>query len=126
MDREQRIRERAHAIWEAEGRPHGRHEEFWARAEEDVRAQEASSQADTKSVEEAMPAASTPAKAPRGGKARTGETKSAAAGTGSTGEAASGEKASRGRKSAKAEPSADAEATSSDAAPVPARRRKQS
>lgn len=31
--REQRIRERAYHLWEADGRPHGRHEEYWERAE---------------------------------------------------------------------------------------------
>lgn len=32
MDREDRIRERAHRIWEEEGRPLGRHEQHWHRA----------------------------------------------------------------------------------------------
>jgi hypothetical protein len=32
--REQRIRERAHRIWVAEGRPEGRADEYWRRAEE--------------------------------------------------------------------------------------------
>ncbi|HUO93156.1 MAG TPA: DUF2934 domain-containing protein [Rhizomicrobium sp.] len=32
MDDEQRIRERAHAIWEAEGRPDGCEKEHWQRA----------------------------------------------------------------------------------------------
>lgn len=32
MDDEQRIRERAHAIWEADGRPEGREKEHWQRA----------------------------------------------------------------------------------------------
>ncbi|MBN8905656.1 MAG: DUF2934 domain-containing protein [Alphaproteobacteria bacterium] len=31
-DREQRIRERAYSLWEEEGRPDGRGEEFWERA----------------------------------------------------------------------------------------------
>jgi len=36
-DREERIRKRAHAIWEEEGRPEGREYSHWlrARAEED-------------------------------------------------------------------------------------------
>ena len=33
QEREEQIRQRAHEIWEAEGRPEGRHEEHWARAE---------------------------------------------------------------------------------------------
>jgi hypothetical protein len=32
--REQRVRERAYALWEAEGKPHGRDVEFWERARE--------------------------------------------------------------------------------------------
>jgi CBS domain-containing protein len=32
FEREQRIRERAHALWEREGRPEGRDEEHWAQA----------------------------------------------------------------------------------------------
>lgn len=35
-DREQRIRERAHRIWEEEGRPEGREDEHWRRAEREV------------------------------------------------------------------------------------------
>lgn len=31
--RESRIRERAYALWEKEGSPEGREEEFWVRAE---------------------------------------------------------------------------------------------
>lgn len=30
--REQRVRERAYHLWEQEGRPHGRDQEFWERA----------------------------------------------------------------------------------------------
>ena len=40
-DREQRIRERAHRIWEAEGRPEGRELEHWQRATDEI-AKEAS------------------------------------------------------------------------------------
>ena len=32
FEREQRIRKRAHALWEREGRPEGRNEEHWAQA----------------------------------------------------------------------------------------------
>jgi hypothetical protein len=35
-DREHRIRQRAHAIWEREGRPSGRDREHWERAARDV------------------------------------------------------------------------------------------
>ena len=32
--REARIKERAYHLWEADGRPHGRHDEYWERARE--------------------------------------------------------------------------------------------
>lgn len=32
MDDDERIRDRAYAIWEEEGRPHGQHESHWHRA----------------------------------------------------------------------------------------------
>lgn len=35
-DREHRIRERAHALWEQEGRPEGRHEDHWHQASREV------------------------------------------------------------------------------------------
>ncbi len=34
QDRQQRIRERAYHLWEADGSPHGRHDEYWERAQE--------------------------------------------------------------------------------------------
>jgi hypothetical protein len=33
---EQRILERAHQIWEEEGRPHGRDQEHWRQAEQEI------------------------------------------------------------------------------------------
>ncbi len=36
---EQRVRERAYAIWESEGRPQGRHREHWWRAEREILAE---------------------------------------------------------------------------------------
>jgi hypothetical protein len=33
-NREQLIRERAHSLWEADGRPEGREQEYWFRAEQ--------------------------------------------------------------------------------------------
>jgi DUF2934 family protein len=42
MDRtwEEKVRERAHAIWEREGRPQNAAEQHWSRAEEELRAEE--------------------------------------------------------------------------------------
>ena len=44
-DREHRIRERAHDLWQAEGRPDGRHERHWLAAEEEFDRQHAASEA---------------------------------------------------------------------------------
>ena len=41
-DREQKIRERAHQIWEQEGRPDGREQEHWERPSREVDAKEGS------------------------------------------------------------------------------------
>jgi hypothetical protein len=35
-DREQKIRQRAYGIWEAEGHPHGRDQDHWHRAAQEV------------------------------------------------------------------------------------------
>jgi hypothetical protein len=35
-DREHRIRERAHALWEQAGRPEGRHDEHWRQASQEI------------------------------------------------------------------------------------------
>ena len=43
QDVEQRIRERAYLLWEMEGRPDGREDEYWHRARERI---EAEAQAD--------------------------------------------------------------------------------
>ncbi|MFL5285170.1 MAG: DUF2934 domain-containing protein [Rhodopila sp.] len=57
-DHEQRVRECAYHLWEAEGKPHGRDVEFWERARTLVGAEESA-------VPEAPPAAETKPKAPR-------------------------------------------------------------
>ena len=44
-DREERIKERAYAIWLAEGRVHGRHQDHWHRAEREVAAEETAGKA---------------------------------------------------------------------------------
>lgn len=38
-DREHRIRERAHAIWEGQGRPHGADREHWEQATKEIDAE---------------------------------------------------------------------------------------
>ncbi|MFB2552232.1 DUF2934 domain-containing protein [Ensifer soli] len=46
-DREHRIRKRAHALWEDDGRPDGRHEHHWQQAEEEFNAEIRHVHADT-------------------------------------------------------------------------------
>jgi hypothetical protein len=40
-DRDARIRERAHALWEREGRQHGQHDRHWAQAVAEIDAEDA-------------------------------------------------------------------------------------
>ena len=42
MPDEDRIRRRAHAIWEHEGRPEGREQEHWAQARQEIEAEQSS------------------------------------------------------------------------------------
>jgi Protein of unknown function (DUF2934) len=51
-----RLRERAHAIWDREGRPVGEHERHWAMAEEELRS-EGRGRAGTSGTEEGATAA---------------------------------------------------------------------
>jgi len=57
-DREERIRRRAHEIWEREGKPHGRDGEHWRQAASEIDAEVAASGLETKSAEPAQPEAS--------------------------------------------------------------------
>ena len=41
-DWQERIRQRAQAIWEREGRPEGRHEDHWREAEKEIAAEDSS------------------------------------------------------------------------------------
>ena len=43
--REERIRQRAYAIWQSEGHGHGRHEDHWHRAEREIAEEAGSSKA---------------------------------------------------------------------------------
>ena len=40
-DRQHRIRQRAHAIWESHGRPHGADREHWEQATREIDAEDA-------------------------------------------------------------------------------------
>lgn len=71
-DREERIRRRAHEIWEREGQPEGKHDEHWAQATAEVAAED-----DKGSKGKA-------GTAKRPGKAETGKTEAAKAGAAKT------------------------------------------
>ena len=43
LDKQTLIEQRAYALWQREGRPHGRHEEHWHRATREVEAEEGGS-----------------------------------------------------------------------------------
>ena len=45
---EHRIRDRAYAIWEQEGRPEGKQDEHWRRAEAEIAAEEQDAAAEAK------------------------------------------------------------------------------
>lgn len=51
QDHQDRIRQRAHEIWESEGRPEGRDADHWSRAEEELRSQEGNDKSDEQSSE---------------------------------------------------------------------------
>ncbi len=69
--REEKIRQRAHALWEREGRPHGAHDRHWHQATSEVDAEDATAAgepaAGTKSSAKAKAStmAAAPAKVPK-------------------------------------------------------------
>ena len=62
-DRQERIRKRAHAIWESNGRPHGSDREHWEQATREIDALDASAKA--KKPAAAKPAAAKAAPKPK-------------------------------------------------------------
>ena len=65
-EREQRIRQRAHAIWEAEGHPHGSDRSHWDQAVREIDAEEAAQKKPARAAGKASAkaAADKPVKAP--------------------------------------------------------------
>jgi hypothetical protein len=57
-DYEQKIRQRAHEIWESEGRPEGRHEHHWQKASDEHASQTNGADAGRKNASETTPLAS--------------------------------------------------------------------
>jgi hypothetical protein len=58
IDREQRIREHAYSLWEAEGGIHGRHEDHWHQAEREIGETEPDAFSDKTAGPDTPPAAS--------------------------------------------------------------------
>jgi len=109
-DMNERIERRAHEIWEREGKPHGKHDEHWAQAEAEIRAEGEAGKRDkpAKSKATAKPQAKPKNGAGKGGTRAAAENLSAVAagrseqtGTTKTGGQISRGGASRG-KTAKA------------------------
>ena len=63
-DRQERIRKRAHAIWESHGRPDGSDREHWEQATREIDAQDASAKAKKPAAAKAAPKPKVAAKAP--------------------------------------------------------------
>ncbi|WP_173931862.1 DUF2934 domain-containing protein [Chelativorans sp. Marseille-P2723] len=53
-ERDEKIRQRAYEIWEAEGRPEGREAEHWARASQEIEAESAPNSAETDNGRDAV------------------------------------------------------------------------
>ena len=75
-DRDERIRQRAHELWEREGRPHGRHDDHWQQAREEIDAE--ALQMDSMKGVSADPAQDSPAPKRRGRPAKSDATEAAA------------------------------------------------
>jgi hypothetical protein len=77
-DREERIRQRAYAIWQSEGHGHGREEEHWHRAEREIAAEETRS---TKAPRRAARAGKAPEKSAAATSAAVSPARSRSVGT---------------------------------------------
>lgn len=63
-DRQHRIRQRAHAIWESHGRPHGHDRDHWDQATREIEAEEAKARKPMRAATVSKPKAPAKAKAP--------------------------------------------------------------
>lgn len=61
-DRQQKIQERAYAIWEAEGRPDDRADAHWQQAEEQLSESDGAAAGEELQVEASSPAPAAPAR----------------------------------------------------------------
>lgn len=101
-DINQRIERRAHEIWERDGKPHGKHDEHWAQAEAEIRAEAEAEKAGTEKPAKPAGRGKAAAKPKNGGTKRgtqaAAENLSAVAAglTGQTGTTKTGGQISRG------------------------------
>lgn len=86
QDRAERVRRRAHDIWERDGRPDGRHDEHWAQAEaevdDEIRAERESAETESSAPEAPPKRRSTKAPAAKPASAKPKATPKAARGSG--------------------------------------------
>ena len=68
MDREERIRQRAHEIWEREGRPKGREQEHWNQAVQEIESESSEAERGPIAPDPAVGISSDPAGNRPGGK----------------------------------------------------------
>jgi hypothetical protein len=62
-DRQHRIRQRAHAIWESHGRPHGHDRDHWDQATREIDAEDAKAKRPARAAAAAVSKPKAPAKA---------------------------------------------------------------
>lgn len=108
-EREEKIRQRAHQIWESEGRPHGQHDQHWERARGEVDREAADQPSEAAQMDSMRGVSADPAEASAGGRrtrkasaaqgeaatkgpARTTKSRGTGDGSGSTTSAAGGRK----------------------------------
>jgi len=85
-EREEKIRRRAYAIWESEGRPEGREWDHWVQAAREIEAEEGGHAGDEGAEIPPMPEDFPQAEENSSGRSRRGRSKAAAASTPATSE----------------------------------------
>ena len=105
-DRQKRIEQRAHDIWVAEGRPHGKHDEHWHRAVREIAAEGAGGRAGNRAAGARAKSASASKAGASKARAKTGATAKKSGGAAKPAAAAkAGTTSTRGRKKPSGTPS---------------------
>jgi hypothetical protein len=71
-DKQKLIEQHAYALWQAEGQPHGKHEEHWQRAILEIEAEERVAPGKNRSSRSGTPRATTPSKNGKKGRKHKG------------------------------------------------------